>query len=189
MKRYGGDSIEEKSIVEELIDSLLISNEEFSSTLRSIMKRKNISLKELSQGCNIPISTLNKIISESRDLRISTLRAIINYFKSLESLSSDIVIGVIASRICLDTLSKHQIYVKDKKVLIKEYPVATIEDAIISAIRATRDGVHGIVCAPIVASIIEKFLKVPIVCIKVGEINVLESINLLVDKIISQKSS
>lgn len=189
MKKYGGDFIKEKSLVEELIDSLLISNEEFSSTLRSIMKRRNISLKELSKGCNIPISTLNKIINKSRDLRVSTLRAIINYFKSLELPSSDIIIGVIASRICLDTISKHQIIVKDKRVFIKEYPVATIEDAIISAIRATRDGVHGIVCAPIVASIIEKFLKVPIVCIKVGEANILESINLLVDKIVSQNLS
>lgn len=179
----------EKGVYEELMEAFLISNEAFSSTLRSIMKRKKISLKELSQGCGVPISTLNKIISESRDLRISTFRAIINYFKSLENPPSDIIIGVIAARICLDTLSKHQIIIKDKKVFIKEYPVATIEDAIISAIKATQDKVHGIVCAPIVASIIEKFIKVPIVSIKVGEVNILESIDVLVDKIISQQSS
>ncbi|MDH5806232.1 MAG: helix-turn-helix domain-containing protein [Candidatus Methanomethylicaceae archaeon] len=179
----------EKSSYEELMEALLISNEAFSSTLRSIMKRRKISLKELSQGCGIPISTLNKIISEARDLRVSTFRAIINYFKSLENPSSDIVIGVIAARVCLDTLSKHQIIIKGKKVLIKEYPVATIEDAIINAIKATQDKVHGIVCAPIVASIIEKFIKVPIVSIKVGEENVLESIDILVDKILSQQSS
>lgn len=179
----------EKSAYEELMEALLISNEAFSSTLRSIMKQKKISLKELSQGCGVPISTLNKIISESRDLRVSTFRSIINYFKSLECPSSDIVIGLIAARICLDSLSRHQIIIKGKKVLIKEYPVATIEDAIISAIKATQDKVHGIVCAPIVAGIIEKFIKVPIVSIKVGEANVLESIHVIVDKITSQQSS
>ncbi len=178
----------ERNIFDELIEAFLKSNEDFSLTLRSIMKRMNISIKKLSQETGIPISTLNKILNESRDIRISTLRTIISYFRRLERSSSDIVIGIIASRYTLDNISKKQLLIKGKKVLIKEYPVSNLEDAIISAIKAECDKVDGIVCAPIIANIIEKFIKIPIVSIKVREENIIEPIDRLIEKIISYET-
>jgi predicted transcriptional regulator len=47
-------------------------------------------------------------------------------------------------------------------VHIREYPVSTIEDAIISAVIAERDGALGVVCAPMVATTVEKILEIPI---------------------------
>ena len=169
------------SIYEELISAAMESNEAFAVALKSAMKRMGITSKDLSNGSKIPISTINKIISQDRDLRLSTFRQILQYIKSLEkSNGGDLVVGIIASRPLLDIFSKHFINVKGKKVVIKEYPATSIEDAIIGAIKAEREKVNGIVCASIVASIIEKFVKVPIMAIKVDESNITDSIAVLV---------
>jgi predicted transcriptional regulator len=45
---------------------------------------------------------------------------------------------------------------------IREYPVSTVEDAIIAAVHAERDGALGVVCAPIVAPTVEKILSIPV---------------------------
>jgi len=175
----------ELSIREELINAALTSNEAFSSTLKSIMRRLDISAKDLSQGSGVPLGTINKILSECRDLRLSTLRGILKYLHSLELPPADLVIGVIAARPSLDAISKHQLLAKGKRVIIREYPALTIEDAIINAIKAEREKVSGLVCASIVASIIEKFVRVPIATIKIDESNILDSVYLLVEKITS----
>ena len=47
-------------------------------------------------------------------------------------------------------------------VKVHEYPVMTLEDAIIAAVRAERDGALGLVCAPIVAPTVEKILSIPV---------------------------
>lgn len=173
------------TMCDELISAALTSNEAFSSALKSIMRRMEISAKEMSQSSGVPLSTINKILSECRDLRLSTFREILRYIRSLERPSADLVIGIIAARPSLDRVSKHQLITKGKRVLIREYPALTIEDAIIAAIKAERDRVNGLVCAPIVASTIEKFVRIPIASIKVEESNILDSVYFLVDKIAS----
>jgi len=163
------------------------SNEAFVNKLKTRMRQMGITAKDLSAGSGVPLSTINKIISQGRDLRLSTLRNILRYMRSLEVPEADIIIGVIAARSSLDKISRHQIMAKDKKVIIREYPASGIEDAIISAIRAEREKVHGIVCASIVANVIEKFVRVPIMAVIVEESNLLGSVSLLVDKISSKE--
>jgi len=41
-----------------------------------------------------------------------------------------------------------------------------MEECIVSAVRAEKEGASGIVCAPILASIIEKVVDVPVAIIK-----------------------
>ncbi len=48
---------------------------------------------------------------------------------------------------------------------VREYPVHTMEDAIVAAVRAEREGAIAIVCAPIVSSIIEQLVHVPVATI------------------------
>jgi predicted transcriptional regulator len=45
---------------------------------------------------------------------------------------------------------------------VKEYPAQTMEEAIIAAVLAERDGALAVVCAPIVASTVEKILTIPV---------------------------
>jgi predicted transcriptional regulator len=177
----------ESSICEDFTNAVIFSDEPFAEALKAAMKRMGISAKDLSEGSGIPMSTINKIISQERDLRLSTFREILRFLRSHEpSSEGDMVIAIIATRQSLDSFSKHVISVKGKKIAIKEYPASSIEDAIISAIKAEREKVSGIVCASIVASIIEKFVRMPIMTIKVGESNITESIAVLVEKIMSK---
>ncbi|MDD1764528.1 MAG: helix-turn-helix domain-containing protein [Candidatus Methanomethyliaceae archaeon] len=162
------------------------SNEAFVNELKNCMRQMGITTKELSEGSGLPLSTINKIISQERDLRLSTLRNILKYLRSLGAPEGDITIGIIAARPSLDKISKHQIITKGKKIIIKEYPASSIEDVIITAIKAEREKVDGIVCASIVAQIIEKFVRVPIMAVIVEESNLLDSVFLLVNKILSK---
>lgn len=93
------------------------------------------------------------------------------------------MIGIIATRPSLDNISKHQLMVKGKRIFLKEYPASSIEDVIMNGVKAERDRVNGLVCASIVANVIEKFVRVPIMTVKVEEPNVLDAVLLLVDKI------
>jgi predicted transcriptional regulator len=171
-------------VYDELVYAAMKSNGDFTLALKSVMKRRGITSKELSKGANLPLSTINKVISQDRDIRLSTFRNLLKYIHSLEKpVEGDMVIGIIAARPSLDTFAKHVISVKGKKVTIKEYPAVDIEGAIIGAIKAEREKVDGIVCASIVASIIEKFVRIPIMAIRVDESNIADSIAVLVEKI------
>ena len=52
--------------------------------------------------------------------------------------------------------------VGEKSLKVKEYPAQTVEDAIIAAVMAERDGALAVVCAPIIAPTIEKLLSIPV---------------------------
>ncbi|MEM4658796.1 MAG: helix-turn-helix domain-containing protein [Candidatus Methanosuratincola sp.] len=169
-----------------LVSAAMESNEKFAEMLKSVMKRKGITVRDLSAGSGVPVSTINKMLSEERDVRLSTFREVIKYLVSPSmDVEGDITVGIIAARPALNALSKHQLPVRGKKVIVKEYPANNLEEAIICAIRAERDRVQGLVCASIVATTVEKFVRIPIVTIKVEESNIIESLNLLVDKILS----
>ena len=70
-------------------------------------------------------------------------------------------IAVIANSMVMETLPK-TIDLDGLEATIREYPVSTVEDAIIAAVRAERDGALGVVCAPIVAPTIERILTIPV---------------------------
>jgi len=173
-------------LYEALISAAMESNEKFAEMLRSVMKRKGLTVRDLSAGSGVPVSTINKMLLEERDIRLSTFRDVIKFLAEPSmGVEGDITVGIIAARPSLNALSKHQLPVRGKRVIIKEYPASNLEEAIICAIRAERERVQGLVCASIVATTVEKFVRVPIVTIRVEESNIIESLNLLVDKILS----
>ncbi len=49
---------------------------------------------------------------------------------------------------------------------VKEYSVTSIEEVIIGAIKAERDGASALVCAPIVSPTVEKIVNIPVATIK-----------------------
>jgi len=62
-------------------------------------------------------------------------------------------------------LDENYILDNENKYLIKEYSVTNIEEVFIQSIRAERDGASALVCAPIVSSIVEKVVTIPVVTI------------------------
>ncbi|MFA6225938.1 MAG: hypothetical protein WC620_07155 [Methanoregula sp.] len=55
--------------------------------------------------------------------------------------------------------------IEGHRMRVREYPVHTMEDAIVAAVRAERESAIAIVCAPIVSSVIEQIVRVPVATI------------------------
>ena len=49
---------------------------------------------------------------------------------------------------------------------VRVYPATTLEDAIVAAVRAEKDGAGAIICAPIISGLVEKLVDVPVITIK-----------------------
>ncbi|MHC1589404.1 MAG: helix-turn-helix domain-containing protein [Candidatus Hecatellaceae archaeon] len=136
----------------------------FRKTVEEELKQRKMSVRELAKKAGIPLPTLYKALSGERDPRFSTVRRVI---KALEP-DVKFFIAVIAARFLLDELGVREVEIKGKTYRVKEYPSSTIEECIASAVRAEKDGALGIICAPILASIVEKAVDVPIVIMKPG---------------------
>jgi predicted transcriptional regulator len=73
--------------------------------------------------------------------RILTFRRIVNAIRKLKGLEGgEPFIALIASRQSLDALKTAFFNVKERRFRIKEYPVSSVEDGIIAAVRAQSKG-------------------------------------------------
>ncbi len=152
--------------VDRLIRAALISDEEFVQTLQEVMRHDlRLSVRELSQQSGIAQSSLYKMIHGKRSPNLSTLRAVIHAMRRITHSSEGEFIGLIAARPVLDVIEERNADVDGRKIRVREYPVHTLEEAIIAATRAEREGAVAIVCAPIVSSVIEQLVKVPVATI------------------------
>ncbi|HDM36582.1 MAG TPA: helix-turn-helix domain-containing protein [Candidatus Syntrophoarchaeum butanivorans] len=169
-------------VADELISEVFGSNKEFSSLLRrTIKQRLGMTVGEFSERSGIPVSTLYKILSGERDPNLRTLRRIINTIKEIEGVKKGRFIAVIASRGILDNIEMREVSFGDKSLDIREYAVTTMEDAIIAAVQAERDGAAALVCAPICSPTVEKIIRIPVATIK-PKGSVIEAIKLAVRK-------
>jgi len=149
---------------EEVLNSALDSDEKFRETLKRVLREHHLDIKEFSRLSGVSESSLYKILSGHRaNPRLSTLRDILRALRNLEGpKEGEPFIAVIASRPSLDSLSTSHVTVGRLKVRIKGYGAASIEDAIVAALNAEQEGARAIVCGPVVATILEKIVRVPI---------------------------
>jgi len=158
------------TVAEEIVSEIFRYNKELSAILAKTIKQKlGISTGEFSKKSGIPASTLYKILSGERDPNLRTFRRIVNTIKEIESVGTKKerkFIAMICSRGCLDVLEKTTVNTGKDTFDIKEYSVTSIEEAIIGAIKAERDGASALVCAPIVSSTVEKVVNIPVATIR-----------------------
>jgi predicted transcriptional regulator len=140
------------------------SDETLRETLREVLSDIGMSAREFCKTSGIPQSTLYKILSGHREPNITTLRQIVKTIKQLEG-SEGNFIAIIAARPVLDKISEKKMKIGDQLLTLREYSATTIEEAIIAAIRAERDGAAALVCAPIVSPTVEKILSIPVATI------------------------
>ncbi len=152
--------------VDKLMRAALISDEEFVSTLNAILKHDlRISVRELSGKSGISVSSLYKILHGRRSPNLSTLREIIRALRQIYHVGDEEFIGLIAARPVLEIVEERVAEIGGHRMRVREYPVHTMEDAIVAAVRAEREGAIAIVCAPIVSSVIENLVHVPVATI------------------------
>lgn len=150
-------------MVDELIAGILRGPGGFRDSLRRVLEEDlEMSIHEFCSRTNISQSTIYKIMQEEREPNLRTVRKVIHAVRRLENYPLGNFIAVIASRPVLNTIVERMERIGDKDVRVKEYPATTIEEAIIAAVNAEKDGALAVVCAPIVAPTIEKILTIPV---------------------------
>ena len=134
----------------------------FQKALKDVLENDlNMTVNEFCRRTGVSQSTMYKILEEKREPNLRTVRMIIKAVRNISEPDNNDYIAVIASHIVFENLQKN-IDVNGRPVILKEYPVATVEDAIIAAVRAERDGALAIICAPIVAPTVEKIVSIPV---------------------------
>ena len=148
--------------VNDIVSGMLREEGGFQKALKEILDNEmDMTVNEFCQATGISQSTMYKILEEKREPNLRTVRAIIKALKAMSEPDSHDYIAVIASHEVLQNLEK-KVDIDGRPVTLKEYPVATVEDAIIAAVRAERDGALAIICAPIVTPTVEKIVSIPV---------------------------
>ena len=141
--------------INRLMRAALLSDEEFVSTLNDLLRHDlRISVRELSEKSGVAQSSLYKIMHGKRSPNLSTLREIIRALRQFYHTGEEDFIGLIVARSVLDNVEDRVTDIDGHRRRVREYPVHTMEDAIVAAVRAEREGAIAIVCAPIMSSVI-----------------------------------
>ena len=165
--------------VQDLITSMLRDETGFRKAFNEILENElKMSLNEFCRVSGLSQSTMYKILEEQREPNLRTVRQIIKALNRMSSKNSERFIAIIASSRFMEGLPKSIESDLYGTVNIREYPVSTVEDAIIAAVRAERDNALGIVCAPIVANTVEKIISIKVYTVFPLDsvINILDSI-------------
>lgn len=171
------------SVADKIIDAVFESDDDFRKILSSTIKEElNMNMAEFAENADIPVSTFYKMMSGKREPNIKSLRQIIKTIKKLEGSEKGEFIAVIAARPVLDNISETKRKICGSLCTIREYSATSMEEAIIAAIKAERDGAKALVCAPIVSSTVEKILRIPVATI-MPKNSLLEAIELVAKKI------
>ncbi len=148
--------------VDDLITGMLREEGGFQIALRNILDEElHMSLNEFCSHAGVSQSTLYKVMEGGREPNLRTVRDVVKAIRILNPNTDVRFIAIIAASTALENMPS-KLMVNGMRVNVHEYPVSTLEDAILAAVRAERDGALGVVCAPIVAPTIEKILSIPV---------------------------
>jgi predicted transcriptional regulator len=151
------------TLVDELILGIMRGPDGFKNALREILAEDlKLSVNQFCSRTGLSPSTIYKIMQEKREPNLRTVRSVLRAVRQLEKQPSGPFIAVIAARGVLSKIEERIVQVGEKSLKVKEYPAQTMEDAIIAAVMAERDGALAVVCAPIIAPTIEKILSIPV---------------------------
>lgn len=164
-----------------LISAALESNSSFSEALKEVLGSQGMTIQELAKKAGVSPSTLYKISNEYRSPSLEVLRKIIRAIEEASGLRAGNFIAVVAARHVLDEVRERSVQIGSESVRVRDYPAATVEDAIVAAIRAEREGAIAVVCAPIVSPTIEKIIDIPIALIDPKD-SMLEAIKVAANK-------
>lgn len=167
---------------DELMKAAMESDEAFIKEFLAVIKEElRMTAAEFSEISGIPSSTVYKLLSGHREPNIKTLRQIIKVLRKMEGEKTDFI-AVIAARPVLDIITEKKLKVQDRLITIREYSATSMEEAIIAAIKAERDGAKALVCAPIVSTTVEKVLHIPVATIMPRD-SLIEAIELAAKKV------
>jgi len=157
-----------------MFEKRLFEND-FKLVLKQEMDRLGLTVRSLSEKTGIPPITLYKLLSGERDPRLETVKKIV----AVLSPQTTKFVAVIGAKFILDGLSGKKVRIGRDYCRIRGYTANSIEECLIAAVRASNEGAVGIICAPIVSSMVEKVVDVPVVIMKPSASAVNDAVNQL----------
>ncbi|RQD83594.1 MAG: helix-turn-helix domain-containing protein [Methanocalculus sp. MSAO_Arc2] len=152
---------------------------DFAEALETELKRRDMTIRELSGATGIPPATLYKIASGERDPRLSTVRKIVEIFEPKEAR----FIAVVAAKFLLDEIEGSRVDIDGQTIRLKGYAANSIDECIMAAVEARKEGAAGIICAPVLASIIERIVDIPVAILKPEPKTVIDAANIIARRI------
>jgi len=152
---------------------------DFRNALDEELRRRNMTIKELAGQAGIPMATLYKISSGEVDVRLSTVKKIVLVLEPKQPA----FVAVIAAKFLLDEIEGQEITIKNQTYSIRGYAANSIEECIIAAVMAEKEGAAGIICAPVLAAMVEKIVDIPVAIIKPKPVTVLEALDVIARRI------
>ena len=135
---------------------------DFRTALEGELARRGMTIRELAEEAGIPAATLYKLTSGEGDVRLSTVKKIVSVLEP----KLPAFIAVIAAKFLLDEIEGQEIIVRGQAYRVRGYTANSLEECIIAAVTAEKEGAAGIICAPILASMIEKIVDIPVAIMK-----------------------
>ncbi len=134
----------------------------FREALAEELHRKDMTVRDLATRTGIPPATLYKITAGERDPRFSTVKRILEVLEPQDRG----FIAVIAAKFILDRVEGREIPGDGHQYRVRGYAANSMDECIVAAVAAEREGAVGIICAPILAPLVEKIVDVPVAIIK-----------------------
>ncbi|MHC1628312.1 MAG: PrpR N-terminal domain-containing protein [Candidatus Nezhaarchaeales archaeon] len=169
-----------------ILSAALKSDEELASELKKVLSDLRLSIDRFSKLSGIPSSTIKKILKAQGGITLSTLRKILNAIESIEGGPKTPFIAVIAAVTTLSKVRSLSLKFQDLTVMVKEYGVSTLDEAIKAALKAQSEGAAIIVCAPIVAQFIKDLISIPIVTLDVCNEDLERAVKIAAEKIVKK---
>jgi predicted transcriptional regulator len=139
-----------------LMRALLEDADAFPAALRAILREDlKVSVAEFAQAAGIPQPTLYKILSGEHEPNLRTVRLCVRAIIALEGTNARGFIAVVAPPATLGRVDRASLG-REMGVLIKEYPAATVEDALVAGVWAEREGALSIVTGPLEGSYLRR---------------------------------
>jgi len=164
----------------------LRSDAELAKELRRVLEDLGMSASRFSKISGIPLSTLKKVLRGRGGVTLSTLRKILKAIELIEGRPAKPFVAVIAALTTLSKLRSLTLKLQDQVIMVREYGVLTLDEAIKASLRAQSDGAVAIVCAPIVAHLIKDVVSIPIVTLDVCNEDIERAVKVAAQKIIEQ---
>lgn len=131
--------------VHKLMRAILEDADAFPTALRSVLKEDlKVSVVDFAEASGIPQPTIYKLLSGEHEPNLRTVRLCVRAILALEGQRSGGFVAVVAPPAALSRMSVAKLS-EECGSPIKEYPAATVEDAIVSGVWAERDGALAIV--------------------------------------------
>jgi len=170
----------------ELVFEALKGDKEYVKKLKEGLKQFNLKAKELAKLSEVPLSTLYKILSLEHVPRMDTFRKIVKAFQKLEKHEEKPYIAIIAAKYILEQIKVKEITVKKSTFKLREYPASELNEVLVQAVKAEKDGCLAIVCAPIASTNIEKVVDIPVISMKPSSEVLIDAVYEAAQKIIGK---